>query len=122
MNTEQHLEKARRILASLDKLNASADALAIIDGTMVAGYHLGSAALHSHGVTDGAVHFNTPAKFEVPIETLPTAVKPAYDTFAGLEALRTRFVRSPNVPDEAAALEAQRLLKAMASACGIETA
>lgn len=122
MNTEQHLEKARRILASMDKLNASDDALAIIDATMVAGYHLGSAALHRNGVTDASVHFNTPAKFEVPVETLPAAVKSAYDPFVGLENLRTRYVRSPNVPDQAAALEAQRLLRAMAITCGNETA
>lgn len=120
MNTGQHLEKARRILAGLNKLDPAADALAIIDGTMVAGYHLGNAQLHRHGVSEASIHFNTPSKLEVPMSALPAAVKPAYDAFAGLEDMRTRYVRSPKAPDAAVALEAQRLLRAMAGCCGME--
>lgn len=120
MNTGQHLEKARRILAGLNKLDPAADALAIIDGTMVAGYHLGNAQLHRHGVSEASIHFNTPSKLEVPMSALPAAIKPAYDAFAGLEDMRTRYVRSPKAPDEAVALEAQRLLRAMAGCCGME--
>lgn len=120
MNADQHLEKAHRILAGLNKLDPSADALAIIDGAMVAGYHLGSAALHQHGVTEPSVHFNTPSKFEVPADTLPAAVKPAYDAFVKLEHLRSRYVRSPNQPDTAVAADAQRILSDMASHCGIK--
>ena len=122
MNVDQHLKKSRRILASLNKLDAADDALAIIDGTMLAGYHLGSVVLHLHGVTESSVHFNTPSKFEVPVDILPAAVKPAYDAFRKLEDLRTRYVRSLNAPDETVALEARRLLRAMADSCGIEAA
>lgn len=115
MKPGQHLDKARRILAGLSKLDPASDTLAIIDGTMVAGYHIGNAQLHRHGVTEASIHFNTPSKLEMPVSTLPPAVKRAYDAFAGLEDLRARYVRSPNAPNEAAALEAQRLLVTMAA-------
>jgi hypothetical protein len=118
MNTEQHLDKARGILAGLAKLDPAADTLALIDGTMIAGYHLGNGALHAHGVTGASVHFNTPSKFEVAPETLSGAVKPVYDVFAELEALRSKFVRSPNQPDAQTGVQAQKLLARMAALCG----
>lgn len=121
MKTEQHLDKAREILAGLAKLDSKAEALAIIDGTMIAGFHLGNGALHAHGITDPSVHYNTPSKFEVSPESLPAAVKPVYDVFAELEEMRSHFVRSPNTPDTRAALRAQRLLARMAALCGINT-
>jgi len=119
MNTEQHLDKARGILAGLAKLDPVTDTLAIIDGTMIAGYHLGNGALHAHGVTGPSVHYNTPSKFEVPPATLPAAVKPVYDVFAELEAMRSQYVRSPNQPDAQAAVQAQKLLARMAALCGV---
>ena len=119
MNTEQHLDKARGILTGLAKLDPAADTLALIDGTMIAGYHLGNGALHAHGVTDVSVHYNTPSKFEVPPETLSAAVKPVYDVFEELEALRTQFVRSPNQPDAQAGIQAQKLVARMAALCGV---
>ena len=117
MNTEQHLSKARRIVARLAALDTAADAMAIIDGTMIAGYHLGNAALHAHGVTAPATHFNTPSKFEVEPAALPAAVTPVYETFARLEALRQRYVRSPNQPDAKVAAESMELLEALARLC-----
>jgi hypothetical protein len=102
MNARQHLAKARDILAGLAKLDPEADPLAIIDGTMIAGYHLANAVLHAHGVTDAAVHYNTPSKFEVE-----------------LEAMRSHFVRNPNEPDAQGAAEAQRLLARMATLCDV---
>jgi hypothetical protein len=120
MNTDQHLEKARGILAGLAKLDPAADTLALIDGTMIAGYHLGNGALHAHGVTEVSVHFNTPSKFEVPPETLPTAVKPVYDAFEALEALRSKYVRSPNQPGAQVAVEARLLVSRMAKLCGTD--
>lgn len=118
MNPDQHLVKARRILKGLRKLDPESDTLALIDGTMIAGYHLGNAALHSHGVTQPAVHFNTPSKFEVAPDTLPAALKPMYEVFEQLEQLRTRYVRSPNQPDKQAGTHAQELLARMATLCG----
>lgn len=118
MNRSEHLVMARRILAGLAKLDPETDRLALIDGTMIAGYHLGSAALHAHGVTDPSVHFNTPSKFEVAPDTLPPALKPVYEAFDGLEKLRARYVRSPNEPDGTAALAARKLLVRMAELCG----
>jgi hypothetical protein len=119
MNARQHLAKARDILAGLAKLDPEADPLAIIDGTMIAGYHLANAVLHAHGVTDAAVHYNTPSKFEVPAESLPAGVKPVYDVFVELEAMRSHFVRNPNEPDAQGAAEAQRLLARMATLCDV---
>jgi len=118
VNRNEHLEQARRILAGLAKLDPEADALALIDGTMVAGYHLGSAALHAHGVTTPSVHFNTPSKFEVAPDSLPAPLKPVYDVFDGLEKLRSRYVRSPNEPDKRDAAAAQQLMARMAELCG----
>jgi alkylation response protein AidB-like acyl-CoA dehydrogenase len=80
---------------------------------------LGNAALHAHGVTDAAVHYNTPSKFEVPAESLPAGVKPVYDVFVELEAMRSHFVRNPNEPDAQGAAEAQRLLARMATLCDV---
>lgn len=119
MNHDDHLKMARRILAGLARLDPDEDRLALIDGTMVAGYHLGSAALHAHGVTDPSVHFNTPSKFEMAPDTLPPALKPVYEVFDGLEQLRSRYVRSPNEPDGNAARSAQQLLARMAELCGV---
>lgn len=118
MNTEQHLDKARGILAGLAKLDPETEALTIIDGTMIAGYHLGNAALHAHGVTTDSVHFNTPTKFEVPPETLPAAAKQVYDVFAELEEMRSHYVRSPNPPDAKAGIRAMASLTRMAGLCG----
>lgn len=119
MNAEQHLEKARGILTGLAKLDPATDSLAIIDGTMIAGYHLGNCALHAHGVTDAATHFNTPSKFEVPPDTLPAPVKAVYEVFVELETMRSHYVRSPNQPDGKAGVQAQQLLSRMATLCGV---
>ena len=119
MNTQEHFEKARRIVAGLDKLNAADDALAIIDGAMIAGYHLGNAMLHLHGVTEPSVYFNTPSKLTMPLESLPPTVKPAYDAFERLEALRLRYVRNPGVADAAVVLEAKNTVDAMMGHCGL---
>ncbi len=119
MTPDQHLEKARRILAGLARLDPATDTFALIDGTMIAGYHLGNAELHRHRVSGISVHFNTPSKLEMPVTALPASVKPAYDAFAALEGLRSTYVRSPNTPDVEVGREAQRLMKAMAACCGI---
>jgi hypothetical protein len=119
MNPDQHMAKAHRILKGLAKLSPATDTLALIDGTMIAGYHLGNAALHAHGVTEPAVHFNTPSKFEVAPETLPAAVKPVYEVFSQLEQLRAHYVRSPNQPDREAGVLAQQLMALMAGLCRV---
>ena len=119
MNHNEHLEMARRILKGLAKLDPDADRFAVIDGTMVAAYHLGNAALHVHGVTRSSVHFNTPSKFEVAPDSLPSALKQTYVTFKALEELRSRYVRSADEPDTRAALYAQGLLAHMAQLCGV---
>lgn len=117
MTRDEHLQAARGILGGLAKLDAQADALALIDGAMVAGYHLGSAALHAHGVTEATVHYNTPSKFEVPPQALPESLKPIYALFDELEQLRTRYVRSANRPTGENGAAAQRLLGEMARLC-----
>lgn len=118
MKTNQHMEKARRILVGLAKLDPANDALALIDGTMVAGYHMGNAALHAHSVTDPSVHFNTPSKFEIPPDSLPAALKLVYEVFEELEQLRSHYVRGRNQPDTQAGIQAQQLLARMARLCG----
>jgi hypothetical protein len=119
MKAEQHLQKARFCIASLDKLDASRDALAIIDGTLIAGYHLGNALLHAHGVCKPAEHFNTPSKLDAPVSTLPAAIQPGFEAFEALELLRTRHVRNAGALDASTVREARRLLDSMARECGI---
>lgn len=122
MNHNEHMAMARRILNGLAKLDPETDQFAIIDGTMVAAYHLGNAVLHAHGVTEPSLHFNTPSKFEVPPDSLPTALKPIYDAFDSLEKLRSRYVRNPDEPDIDTARAAQQQLARMAELCGINDA
>lgn len=101
MNVEQHAVKAQRVLSSLSKLHFPEDYLAIIDGAMIAGYHLGNALLHKSGVSDADLHFNSPSKLDTPISSLPAAIQPAYQAFAALEQLRLEYVRSPSCYDPA---------------------
>ena len=68
MNSHDHLSAAIRILAGLKKFSLPDDYLAVVDGAMIAGYHLGNALLHKHGVLPDAEHANTPSKLERPID------------------------------------------------------
>ena len=113
MNVEQHTAKAQRVLSSLAKLHFPEDYLAIIDGAVVAGYHLGNALLHKNGVSDPALHFNSPSKLEVPISDLPAVIQPAFKAFAELERLRSEYVRNPSCYDPAVADLVKHNLDAM---------
>ena len=115
MNAEQHRLKARRVVQSLDKLDPVKDSYAFIDGTMIAGYHIGNALLHAHGASPADVHWNTPAKLEIAIERLPNDVTTAFALFAELEALRLRYVRNADAPDQSAARQAARLMRELAA-------
>ena len=118
MNCSDHLREGGRIIASLDKLSMPDDYLAIVDGAMIAGYHLGNALLHRHDVLPDAEHANTPSKLERPIDTLPAPIQPAYRAFAELEKLRFDFVRSASTYDTRLATEVWRNLEIMQRACG----
>ena len=113
MNVEQHMAKAQRVLSSLSKLRFPEDYLAIIDGAMVAGYHLGNALLHKSGVSDPDLHFNSPSKLGTPISDLPATLQPAFKAFAELEQLRFEYVRNPSRHDPAVADLVKRNLDAM---------
>jgi hypothetical protein len=115
MNVEEHRVKARRIVEGLDKLDPGADTYAVIDGTMLAGYHIGNALLHAHRASSDDTHWNTPSKLEIAIEHLPSDVTAAFALFAQLEDLRQRYVRNADVPDGSAAREAMRLVHSMAA-------
>lgn len=113
MTREEHLEKASRVLASLRKLAFPEDYLATVDGAMIAGYHLGNALLHRHGVLPATAHANSPSKLDVPLEKLPAAVRPAFRAFAELERLRFEYVRSPSSCDAALATAVRERLEVM---------
>ena len=115
MNVEAHRVKGRRIVDGLEKLDPAHDTYAVIDGTMLAGYHIGNALLHVHRASSDDTHWNTPSKLEITIEHLPPNVTSAFALFAQLEDLRQRYVRNADVPDAAAAREAMRLVHAMAA-------
>ena len=110
MNAGQHAAKARRVLSSLKKLSFPEDYLALVDGAVIAGYHLGNALLHDHGFCPPDQHFNSPSKLEAGVPSLPKAIQPAFEAFAELERLRSEFVRSPSSWDAALAEGVQRNL------------
>ena len=107
MSPEQHLAKGERILAGMAKFRMPEDYLALIDASLIAGYHFGNALLHKAGVCPPDIHFNTPSKLERPVSSLPAAIRPAFEAFEGLEALRTRHVRDV-VPVDASLEKAVR--------------
>lgn len=115
MKVEEHRVKGRRIVEGLTKLDPAQDTFAVIDGTMLAGYHIGNALLHTHRASADDTHWNTPSKLEIAIEHLPSDVTSGFALFAQLEALRQRYVRNADVPDAHAAKEAMRLIRAMAA-------
>jgi hypothetical protein len=117
VNRKQHLAQAEIILAGLRKLTMPGDYLAIVDGAMVAGYHLGNALLHARGVSTDAEHTNTPSKLECAIDTLPVEIRSAFTAFAELEKFRFDFVRSASVYDARLDAEVWRCLKTMHDAC-----
>lgn len=119
MNRDAHLAKARRVVSSLRKLRPETDALCIIDGAVIAGYHLGNALLHAAGVCAEDVHFNTPSKLNGPVAALPGKIRPAFEAFVELERLRSHYVRSSNACDERAAKLAWQHLRTMAHECGL---
>lgn len=119
MNREAHVDKGQRVMASLRKLPPESAAMCIIDGAVIAGYHLGSALLHSSGVCPDDKHFNTPSKLDRPVSGLPDAVRPAFEAFTELERLRTMYVRSPNACDSRIAALAWHHLAVMAQTSGL---
>lgn len=119
MNRDAHLDKARRVLASLRKLPPESAAMCIVDGAMIAGYHLGNALLHSAGVCPDDQHFNTPSKLDRPVGSLPDAVRPAFEAFTELEKLRSTYVRSPNACDAQVPALVSKHLTVMTRACKI---
>lgn len=117
MTSDEHLAKAAGVLASLGKLSFPDDYLAIVDGATIAGYHLGNALLHRHGVAPDAEHSNTPSKLGRPISALPESIQRAFEAFTELEKLRFDYVRSPSVYDGRLASVVWRHLETMQRAC-----
>ena len=113
MNSARHLTQASVILAGMRKLAMPADYLALVDGAMVAGYHLGNALLHAHGVSADTEHANTPSKLTCDIDALPAAIRPAFAAFAELEKFRFDYVRSASVFDECLDRQIWRCLEVM---------
>lgn len=99
MKIEEHLAKAQRVLNSANKFRFPEDYLAIVDSAMIAGYHLGNALLHKHGISAPNQHFNAASHLEAGVNSLPLEIQPAFKAFAELERLRFEFVRSPSQYD-----------------------
>jgi hypothetical protein len=118
MSPELHLAKGERILAGMAKFRMPEDYLALIDASLIAGYHYGNALLHAAGVCPPDVHFNTPSKLDRPVAGLPPSIRPAFEAFEGLEALRTRHVRDVVPPDANLATTVRAHLETMRRAKG----
>ena len=117
MTDADHIMQARHIFASLKKLSMPEDYLAIADGAMIVGYHLGNALLHRHGVLADTDHANTPSKLDRPINALPAPIQAAYEAFAELEKLRFDYVRSASKYDARLASVVWLHLETMQRAC-----
>jgi hypothetical protein len=117
VNSAKHLAQAAVILAGMRKLTFPGDYLAIVDGAMVAGYHLGNALLHAHGISADIEHITTPSKLEHDIDSLPAPIQPAFAAFAELEKFRFDYVRSASAYDERLDAEVWRCLEVMQQAC-----
>jgi hypothetical protein len=121
MNSGKHLAQAEIVLAGMRKLSLADDYLAVVDGAMVAGYHLGNALLHAHGVSAESEHTNTPSKLTCAIDSLPERARAGFMAFAELEKLRSDHVRSSSVYEQGIEGAVWRNLEAMRDACGPET-
>jgi len=117
MTGNMHLAKAERIFAGLKKLAFPDDYPALVDGAMIAGYHLGNALLHRHGILPDTEHANTPSKLDRPISALPEPIQRPFQAFAEMEKLRFDYVRSPSTYDERLATATWRHLETMLQAC-----
>jgi hypothetical protein len=113
MSPEQHLAKGARVMAGMAKFRMPDDYLALIDASLIAGYHYGNALLHRAGVLPESEHANTPSKLEAMARSIPASIQPAFAAFAGLEKLRTDFVRSPSDYDSGLAQRVVELLDIM---------
>ena len=117
MTSSDHITEGGRIFASLKKLALPEDYLAIVDGAMIVGYHLGNALLHIHGVLSDAEHANRPSALDQRIDTLPAPIRPAFEAFAELEKLRFDYVRSASTYNDRLASVVWRHLETMQHAC-----
>lgn len=113
MTRDEHLAKARRVIASLKKIPTDASPICVIDGAMIAGYHLGNLLLHRSAVLPDKEHANTPSKLPVPHDRLPVAIQSAFTAFTELEGLRQEYVRGPTACEAAHAKRAWALLEDM---------
>ena len=93
MRIEDHVEKARRIEASMTgKMHRDQDYELMLEGYMLAGTHLLNAILHKLAVTDkdfDLLHSNKPV-LEVPIEA---RLQPFFDAMRYIEDLRPGYLR-----------------------------
>ena len=113
MTPEQHLAKGARIMAGIAKFSMPDDYLALVDASLIAGYHYGNALLHRAGVMPDSEHSNTPSKLNREVSTLPSAIRPAFAAFTELEQLRTDFVRSPSNYDSSLPGRVRQALETM---------
>jgi hypothetical protein len=118
VNAAKHLKQAEIIVSGLRKLAMPDDYLAIVDGSVTAGYHYGNALLHAEGVCGEDEHINTPSKLACAIDALPEPDRAAFIAFAELEKLRFDYVRSTSVYSEHLASAVWRHLNDMRRACG----
>lgn len=93
MKIKEHIEKARRIDATMaGKLNRDQDYELVLEGYMLAGTHWLNAILHKYGVTaEGCdlLHSNKPV-LEIPI---PEPLRPLFEAMRYIEDLRPGYLR-----------------------------
>jgi hypothetical protein len=95
LRTREHILKAERIEASLNKLNPADDFEMVIELCMLSATHLFNAALHVEGVTHG--HSDQSHTVRPPLEyhrkSPSEALRKGMDALAYIESLRPIYVR-----------------------------
>ncbi|MBT3349864.1 MAG: hypothetical protein HOC91_19595 [Nitrospinaceae bacterium] len=99
MRPREHVLKAARLEATLERLDRSDDAEMIVEVCMLAATHLLNAALHVRGVTHG--HSDQSHTIRPPLsyfQKSPEAdLKEAMAPLASIEGLRPKYVRGGEV-------------------------
>ncbi|WP_137122054.1 hypothetical protein [Segeticoccus rhizosphaerae] len=99
MDSQAHVRKARRLEATLYRLELTADSETIIETCMLAGTHYLNALAHDNGildVSDDLLHSDKP-ELGMPI---PDGLAPAFASMKFIEDLRPGLVRGPDDPSE----------------------
>ena len=100
MKRSDHVAVAERALAALRQFSVPEDAPTLIEGTFVVAYHVMNGLMHQEGALSDDLHINSPTHSPLTLEELPESVRPIWQAFVALQALRVHYVWSPGTPGD----------------------